>query len=160
VSLLLASCSTVKTATHHVSNKSTADTFIQKEMTRLDTLRVKMDSVKLNVPIAFFSDSGINYLEKGNGRATVKIERIKDIVYVSAVCDSLQMIIAAKDREIQRLHSASYADTVSETKVVKKKPTFITCLLGVFLVILFGYVLMKFINYLKPIQWLKTILSK
>lgn len=114
---LLTCCRTIKNSKLQSSITSSTDTLIYRNNIKLDTLRIKSDTALLSVPLHIFNDSGINYLERRNGRATIKIHRIQDVIYASANCDSLEKIITSKEREI--LHLRSLSQNVIKTEISK-----------------------------------------
>lgn len=153
--LIMASCRTVKTTTSRTSTTTQTDTFTERETIKLDTLRAGADSANIAVPIAVFNDSGITYLEKSNGRATVKIQRIKDVIYASANCDSLEKIIATKEREIQKLRTSTTKEVTTERKVITQNPLWLQLLLYGCAVFVLGLLIIKLITFLKNLSWVK-----
>ena len=57
--------------------------------------------------------------QKKDKQAAVKIEYRDSIVYITSTCDSLELLVESKNREIARLRS-----TASEKQIIEKTPVF------------------------------------
>ena len=110
--ILFTACSKKITTTQTTIKDST----IIKETVRLDTVRIKGDTVRVTHMID--CDSLTNKpkpfkINKRSGRASANVEVKADgSLQVEAVCDSLEKIVALMDREIFRLRQEKVLTTV------------------------------------------------
>lgn len=115
-------------------------------LTRAD-LRLNLRELK-NLP------PGAVYTEK-NGQASVRAERKDSIIYITATCDSLQLIVESQYREISRLHTQLEQQ---KTEVVKPPGWWATFKTNAFYIAI-GMLLMLVIILMKKI-WQKRPMSR
>lgn len=106
------------------------DSSWSKETVKVDTIRVKRESVSVTIP--FKTPSGRDTLipaqERRSGRATVRVDLSKSGITATATCDSLEFLILQKTLEIGRLQftldsvNMERNTTDNQTRVIYKIP--------------------------------------
>lgn len=151
----LASCGTIrKTATERVTIYT--DTIIRVDTVRIDTVRVPADTVTLSVPVQMLEYVDAKGVSDRSGRATVRVQRINDTIYITAACDSLEKIILSKERELSRLRSSQHTATTTVEK--KERNIWHMVAVGGFAIVLIILAVQFFIK-LNPISWLKHVIQ-
>lgn len=147
LAMLVAVCFSCKpaklTTTEKVSEKK-GDSIVYKETVKFDTVRVKSESANISIPFYMLKDSLLNYMEKTNGRARVSIQRKGDTIYAEAHCDSLEKVIASKDKELNEWHRYAIEQNKTKTEVIIRLPLWFKLLIG-------GIILLQLITFLKPL---------
>lgn len=142
--LLIQSCGSTKGTT--VSHTNRTDSLMIREislilpvtvpLTRAD-LRLNLSDVANLTPGAVFSDK--------NGQASVRVERRDSIIYITATCDSLQVLCENKTREVYHLRELLEKQ---ETKIVEPPGWWETFKNNAFYIAV-GMVLMLVINLIR-----------
>jgi hypothetical protein len=88
--------------------------------------------VRLSIPVKDISTlpEGASFSDK-NGQANVKVRVENGIIYVDAICDSLQQRVNSYEMELNRVRS----ETETQLKIEKKNSVQIAfkwCLIGIF----------------------------
>jgi len=131
--------------------KTSQDSSWVKETVKVDTFRVKADTVRLFLTHGMLSDTNLPVLEKHSGRATLTAKRTSGGIVLTASCDSLEALLLNKTVEAYHLRlqldneklSRSISD--SKTTVVYKTPwgLIIPCVIVLCCVLLFEFLKIK-----------------
>lgn len=115
IALFVASCGSTKKMTE--STRSTVDSVLLKEVRQVINIPIPLSKVELKIPTQSLRSlpPGASFSEK-KGQAGVKVEAIGDTVYVSAICDSLQVQCERYEKELTRIRS----DTDKQVTELKK----------------------------------------
>ena len=114
-------CGVARKATSHSSQK---DSFVYKEIVRVDTLRVPQDRVQVVVDntilklrdkeIQDLNYQFLQYKQTTGSRANIQFKKVRDSVYIEGTCDSLELLSLRK--EVEQYQSSKFEKSEKQTK--------------------------------------------
>lgn len=135
-------------------SSTTTDSVIVRERTEIIPVSIPASKAGIRLDLADISKltQGAVFTRK-EGQAAVSLSRQGDTVYVSATCDSLQMLVESKSIEISRLSTR----LEQQQQIVEKPPGWWETLKNNTFYVIAGMVLMLIINLIRKIWQRKTI---
>lgn len=148
--LLIQSCGGTKETT--VSHTSSKDSMMFREISLIRPVTVPLTRAGLRLDLKEISNltPGAVFTDK-NGQASVRVERRDSIIYITAQCDSLQVLCESKTREIYHLRELLEQQ---KTEITEPPGWWATVKNNTFYIAT-GMVLMLVINFLKRTLWQK-----
>lgn len=147
--LLIQSCGgTKETTDRHTSSR---DSMVWREISQIRPLTVPLTRADLRLDLKEISNltPGAVFTDK-NGQASVRVERRDSIIYITAQCDSLQVLCESKTREIYHLRT----QLEQQHTQVEKPPGWWATVKNNTFYIAIGMVLMALLTFIKKI-WKK-----
>lgn len=146
--LLIQSCGgTKETTAIHTSR----DSMMFREISQIRPVTVPLTRAGLRLDLKEISNltPGAVFTDK-NGQASVRVERLDSIIYITAQCDSLQVLCENKTREIYHLRELLEQQ---KTEITEPPGWWATVKNNTFYIII-GMVLMALLTFIKKI-WKK-----
>lgn len=157
--LLLFSCRSSKELTKETSREIRNDTSAYKETIKLDTLKAPKQTATLAIPFHVLRDSLWNDFEATSGRAKVKVRLLHDTLYAGAECDSLEKVIASKDKELFQYRNQQTEQQTNSKQVIIQLPLWLRLALIGGLVLLVLLAVIQIYNLFNPTSWAGKITS-
>ena len=128
--LFFANCSSRK---HTASFYQQTDSLLQTSRLTVQTARIPESRAGLSIPVATLKElpAGAAFIQK-SGQATAEIQHLRDTLFVSATCDSLQTLVWQYEEQINKL-STQTQKSEKRTKRDLLPFIFVLCILFVFL---------------------------
>jgi hypothetical protein len=157
--VLLFSCHSTRELTKETSREIRSDTSAYKETIKLDTLKAPKETATLAIPFHVLRDTLWSDFETTSGRAKVKVRLLHDTLYAGAECDSLEKVIATKDKELYQFrHEQTEQQTTSKQVIIQLPLWFRLALIGG-LVLLVLLIAIHIYNLFNPTSWAGKISS-
>lgn len=153
----LFSCRSSKEFVKETSKEVRKDTSAYKEKVKLDTLKVPRQTANLAIPFNVLRDSLWNEFEKSNGRAKVKIQLLHDTLYAEAVCDSLEKVIATKEKELYHYQQQLSEQQTTSKQVIIQLPLWLRLILIGGLVLLVILAVIQILKLFNPTSWARKL---
>lgn len=104
-------CRSLKTTASHIS--ATTDSLVELREIRTQVLNVPLSRADLRLELQEIKNLTPGAVFTGrNGQAEVRVERHDSLIYITATCDSLQLLAESQNREIYRLRSLFDEQTI------------------------------------------------
>lgn len=158
--LTLFSCRSSKEFIKETSKETRKDTSAYRETVKLDTLKAPQQTAGLAIPFHLLRDSLFNEFEKSSGRAKVKVQLLRDTLYAEAVCDSLEKVIATKEKELYRYQQQLTEQQTASKQVIVQLPLWLRLTLIGGLVLLTALVGIKIFQLFNPAAWLRKATTR
>ena len=128
--LFFANCSSRK---HTASFYQQTDSLLQTSRLTVQTARIPESRADLSIPVTALKElpAGAAFIQK-SGQATAEIQHLRDTLFVSATCDSLQTLVWQYEEQINKL-STQTQKSEKRTKRDLLPFIFVLCILFVFL---------------------------
>ena len=98
--LFFANCSSRK---HTASFYQQTDSLLQTSRLTVQTARIPESRANLSIPVTALKElpAGAAFIQK-SGQATAEIQYLRDTLFVSAICDSLQTLVWQYEEQLER----------------------------------------------------------